>query len=104
MVFYININIDVGERVTSYILPLFYYILYYLIYYSPNSVSTLWGSYGSGRELVLFEVSFYYSSFRLRRLAQSSFVMAVYGRSPVAGFWVILSGVCTFFEAKRGFT
>ena len=71
---------------------------------SPNSVSTLWGSYGSGKGLVLFEVSFCCSSFRLRRLAQSSFVMAVCGRSPVAGFWVVLSDVCTLFEAKRGFT
>ena len=72
--------------------------------FSPNSVSTLWGSYGSGKGLVLFEVSFCCSSFRLRRLAQSSCVMAVCGRSPVAGFWVVLSGVCTLFEAKRGFT
>ena len=71
---------------------------------SPNSVSTLWGSYGSGKGLVMFEVSFCRSSFRLRRLAQSSCVMAMCVRSPVAGFGVVLSGVCTLFEAKCGFT
>ena len=67
-------------------------------------MSTLWGSYGSGKEWCPSRCPSAASRFDCAGSHRVPFVMTVCGRSPVAGFWVVLPGVRVLFEAKRGFT
>ena len=69
-------------------------------FFSPNSVSTLWGSYGSGKEWCPSAAP----RFDCAGSHRVPFVTTVCGRSGGAGFWVVLPGVRALFEAKRGFT
>ena len=72
--------------------------------FSPNSVSTLWGSYGKGKEWCPSRCPSATAAFDCAGSHRVPFVMTVCGRSSVAGFWVVLPGVRALFEAKRGFT
>ena len=72
--------------------------------FSPNSVSTLWGSYGSGKEWCPSRCPSAAPRFDCAGSHRVPFVTTVCSRSPVAGFWVVLPGVRVLFGAKRGFT
>ena len=67
-------------------------------------MSTLWGSYGSGKEWCPSRCPSAAPRFDCAGSHRVPFVTTVCGRSPVAGFWVVLPGVRALFEAKRGFT
>ena len=66
---------------------------------SLNSVSTLWGSYGKGKEWCPSATA----AFDCAGSHRVPFVMTVSHGMVAAGFWVILSGACALFEAKCGF-
>ena len=72
--------------------------------FSPNSVSTLWGSYGKGKEWCPWRCPSATAAFDCAGSHRVPFASTVCGRSSVAGFWVVLPGVRALFGAKRGFT
>ena len=67
-------------------------------------MSTLWGSYGSGKEWCPSRRPSAAPRFDCAGSRRVPFVTTVCGRSGGAGFWVILPGVRALFGAKRGFT
>ena len=77
--------------------------LFFVLCFSPNSVSTLWGSYGSSKEWCPSRCPSGTAAFDCAGSHRVPFVMTVCGRSSVTGFWVDLPGVRALFEAKRGF-
>ena len=74
--------------------------------FSPNSVSTLWGSYGRQKEWCPSRCPSATVAFDCAGSRRVPFVMTVCGRSSVTGFWVVLPGVRGLFGAgsTREFT
>ena len=81
----------------------------YILSFSPNSVSTLWGSYGRSKEWCPSRCPSATAAFdcagthRVPFASTVSHGMVAHGM-VAAGFWVVLPGVRALFEAKRGFT
>ena len=71
---------------------------------SPNSVSTLWGSYGRSKEWCSSRCPFASAGFDCAGSHRVLFATTVPNGSGRAGFWIVLPGVRARFEAKRGFT
>ena len=72
--------------------------------FSPNSVSTLWGSYGKGKEWCPSRCPSATAAFDCAGSHRVPFASTVSHGMVAAGFWVVLPGACALFEAKRGFT
>ena len=71
---------------------------------SPNSVSTLWGSYGMSKEWCPSRCPSATAAFDCAGSQRVPFATTVSHRLVAAGFLVVLPGVRARFEAKRGFT
>ena len=72
--------------------------------FSPNSVSTLWGSYGRSKEWCPSRCPSATAAFDCAGTHRVPFASTVSHGMVAAGFWVVLPGACALFEAKRGFT
>ena len=72
--------------------------------FSPNSVSTLWGSYGRSKEWCPSRCPSATAAFDCAGSRRVPFASTVTHGMVDAGFWVVLPGVRALFEAKRGFT
>ena len=72
--------------------------------FSPNSVSTLWGSYGRSKEWCPSRCPSAAPRFDCAGSHRVPFASTVSHGLVGAGFWVVLPGVRALFEAKRSFT
>ena len=76
----------------------------YQTWSSPNSLSTLWGSYGWGKEWRPSRCPFASAAFGCAGSRRVPFATTVSHGLVAAGFWFLLPGVRALFEAKHGFT
>ena len=81
-----------------------HFLQFYHYCFSPNSVSTLWGSYGRSKEWCPSRCSSATAAFDCAGSHRVPFASTVSHGLVGAGFWVVLPGVRALFEAKRGFT
>ena len=72
--------------------------------FSPNSVSTLWGSYGRSKEWCPSRCPSATAAFDCAGSHRVPCATTVSHGMVAAGFWVVLPGVRALFEAKRSFT